>query len=417
MTNGVVLERMLSRKGIIAVRRALALFLVLSFGLVYAGPAQGQEVASQPDLVPPEVIEALYSLDFEVAEAKLQVLVDENPENPRLWNLLASSIWLKLLYEQEKLGLDRYMGNRLGGDGSNDRVDSETEARLREILDRAIEIAETRLEEDEDDIDALYAQGVAYGMLAAFEATVKRGYLAANSAAKKAREAHLRVLQLDPSYNDARLTIGTYDYIVGVIPGFLRFVLGVFGVRGGDKEGGIQELEYAARLGDRAQTNAKIVLVTVYNREREFEKSLAILQDLHARYPRNALLETNKASVYERLESWEEAIETYETVLTKVVTGEDDYDRLDPEPIVFKIGEVNVRRSDLDEALEAFSSLVDSENVDVKGRAHLWIGKVYDAMQERGRAIAEYDMVLSLDCADNLMDEARQFKREPFRGE
>ena len=393
------------------------MILVVSFGLVSVGPVKGQTARAEPDLVDPEIIYALYSLDFDVAEAKLQTLVDENPENARLWNLLASSIWLKILYEQEKFGLDRYMGNRLGGNDSNDEFDPETEARLRETLDRAIQIAEATLEEDPDDIEALYAKGVSYGTLAAFEATAKRTYLAANGAAKTAREAHLRVLQLDPSYNDARLTIGTYDYIVGVIPGFFRFLLGALGVRGGDKEGGIQELEYAARLGDRSQTNAKIVLVTVYNREREYEKSLAILQELHARYPRNALLETAKASVYERLESWEEAIETYETVLTKVVTGEDDYDRLDPEPIVFKIGEANVRGSDLDEALEAFSSLVDSENVDVKGRAHLWVGKVYDAMQERERAIAEYDMVLSLDCADNLRDEARDFKRRPYQGE
>ncbi len=392
-------------------------FLVVSFGLVSAGPIEAQAVRPAPDLVDPEIIDALYSLDFDVAEAKLQILVGENPDNARLWNLLASSIWLKLTYEQEKLGLDRYMGNRLGGDGSNDRVDPETEARLREALDRAIEISGATLEENPDDIESLYERGVSYGTLASFEATVKRAYLAANGAAKKAREAHLRVLQLDPSYNDARVTIGTYDYIVGVIPGFVRFLLGALGVRGGDKEGGIQELEYAARLGDRAQTNAKIVLVVVYRREQEYEKSLAILQELHARYPRNVLLETAKATVYESLESWGDAIETYESVLAKVVTGEDDYDRLDPEPIVFKIGEANVRRSELGQALETFSSLVDSENVDVKGRAHLWVGKVYDAMQERERAVEQYDTVLSLDCAENLRDEARDFKRRAYQGE
>ena len=381
-----------------------------------AGPVRVQVVRTEPDLVDPEVLDSLYSLDFDTAESKLQSAVEENPRSARLWNQLAFSIWFKSVYERQKRGLDRYMGSRLGRDRSNDRVSPEREDRLREVLDRAIEISETTLEEDPDNIEALYNRGIAYGMLASFEAMVKRAYLAANSAAKKAREDHLHVLRMDPSYNDARLTIGTYDYTLSVLPGIVRFILGVFGIRG-DKEEGIRELEYAAELGDRGRTNAKMVLVGIYNREREYEKSLAVLEDLHSQYPRNFLLETAKASAYERLESWEDAIETYETVLAKVVTGENDYDRLDPEPLVFKIGEANVRRSQLDQALEAFTTLVDNENVDVKGRAHLWIGKVYDAMQERDRAIGEYDTVLSLDCSENLRDEARDLKRRPYRSE
>ena len=157
------------------------------------------------------------------------------------------------------------------------------------------------------------------------------------------------------------MTIGTYDYALSVLPGIVRFVLGVFGIRG-DKEAGIRELEYAAELGERGRTNAKMVLVVVYNREREFEKSLAVLEDLHSQYPRNFLLETAKASVYQRLRSWEDAVRTYETVLAKVVTGEDGYDRMDFEPIVFKIGEANLRRSELVLALDTFATLTDSES-------------------------------------------------------
>ncbi len=417
VTNGTVAVRMLSRKGIILTRWARVVFLVVSFALVHAGPVRGQAPRTVPDPVDPEILTALYSLDFDVAERKLEVLAEAEPDNGRLWNLLASSIWLKIVFEQEKLSLDRYMGNRLGGDSADDRVDEAREARLRNVLDRVIEVAETTLEEDPENIDALYNRGVAYGTLASFEALVKRAYLAANGVAKKAREDHLNVLRLDPAYNDARLTIGTYDYALGVLPGVVRFLLGVFGIGRGDKEGGIRELEYAAELGNHGRTNAKMVLVVVYNREREYEKSLSVLEDLHAQYPRNFLLETGKASVYRRLESWGDAVETYQNILGKVVSGTDGYDRMDSEPIVFRIGETNVRRSKLDLALEAFTTLIDSENVDVKGRAHLWVGKVLDAMGERDRAIEEYDFVLTLDCAENLRDEARDFKRRPYRGE
>ena len=359
----------------------------------------------------------MYSLDFEVAEAKSQELVDRDPSNPRLWNLLASSIWLKIVYQQEKLSLDSYMGNRLGGERSNEGVEPAVERRLREVLGRAITLAEAALEEDPDAIEALYAKGVAYGTLASFEATVKRAYLAANRAAKTARESHLKVLQLDPSYNDARLTIGTYDYALGVLPGFLRFLLGFIGIRGGDKESGIEQLEYAAELGERNQTNAKMVLVVVYNREREYEKSLDVLKELHAEYPRNFLLETAKASVYERLELWDDAVETYEGVLAKVRSGEDDYDRLDPEPLMFKIGENLIRSDSADTAHEMFSGLSESDNPDVAGRAFLWIGKIHDSRNERSRALAAYEAVLGLDCSEDLKREANQFKRRAYTGD
>ena len=404
VTNGVVRDRMLSRNGIIVA------FLIVACGLINVAPANGQSVD-----VFSEALEALYSLDFDVAEQKFTELTEDDPTVPRYWNLLASSVWLKIVFEQEKLNLDSYMGNRLGGDGANDLVSSEREARLRTLIGRVIETAETILENNPNDIEALYALGVAHGMLASFEATVKRAYFAANSQAGKAREYHMRVLQIDASYNDARLTIGTYDYALGVLPGFVRFFLGLFGVRG-DKEGGIEQLEYAAELGERSRTNAKMVLVVVYNREKQYEKALAVLHDLHTQYPRNFLLETATASVYERTQAWEDAIEVYKSVLSKVRSGQDGYDRLDPEPLLFKIGEANVRRLELDQAIESFQTLLDGEdaNDDIKGRAHLWMGKVLDLRQERTQALAEYEAVLALDCDEDLKDEARRYQRRSF---
>jgi tetratricopeptide (TPR) repeat protein len=415
VTNGVVRDRMLSLKGIMAVSLAVTIS-VTTFPARASVAMSLSGQAERTDSVPidPEALEALYSLDFDVARAKFQELVDQHPENPRLWNLLASSVWLKIVYEQQKLNLDSYMGNRLGGNSSNDRVSPEVEAQLREYLGKAIELSEAALENDAENVEALYAKGTAYGTLASFEATVKRAYLAANSAAKKAREAHLKVLRIDPSYNDARLTIGTYDYALGVIPGVVRFLLGFLGIWGGDKDGGIQELEYAARLGNSNQTNAKMVLVVIYNRERQYEKSIELLEDLHSRYPRNFLLETTKANVYERLEMWDEAVETYETVLGKVETGENDYDRLEWEPLVFKIGEVDMKRAEWDSAKETFESLLESDNDEVAGRAHLWIGKIYDIRGERRLAIAEYDSVLALNASDNIRDEARALRRRPY---
>ena len=422
VTTGRVRDLMLSRKGIIVSRWVPVGLLVVSFLLgllvllVDAGGVAGQTIDSV-------ALEALYSLDFDVAEGKFLQLIEEDPTNPTYWNLLASSIWLKIVYQQEKMNLVGYTGSRRGTSDSEDAVDAETEARLRRTLARAIETGEAILADHPEDIETLYALGVAHGTLAGFEATVKRAFFKASGEAKKARKYHMRVLAIDPSYNDARLTIGTYDYTLGAIPGFVRFLLGFIGIRGGDKEGGIEQLEYAAQLGRRASTNAKIVLVVVYKGEKEYDMALAVLNDLHSRYPRNFLLELIQGSLYERKEEWGRASEVYRSVLAKIQTGQDDYDRLEVDSVLLKIGEINVHGFEteglsLDEAVDAFEKVVISDEAgdNLKGRSHLWMGKIFDSGNQRAEALEQYNAVLVLDCADDLKREARDYRRRPFKG-
>ena len=90
VTTGRVADLMLSRKGIIVSRWVLVGLLVVSFLLVDAGRVAGQTIETV-------ALEALYSLDFDVAEGKFLQLIEEDPTNPTYWNLLASSIWLKIV--------------------------------------------------------------------------------------------------------------------------------------------------------------------------------------------------------------------------------------------------------------------------------------------------------------------------------
>ena len=362
-----------------------------------------------------EAIDAVYSLDFDEAESKFVALAEQDPGNSRMWNLLASSIWLKIVFEQEKLNLDAYSSSNFAGRDPEDLVSPEREARLRSVLARSISEAQAILDGDPDNLEALYALGIAYGSLASFEAMIKRAYLAANSAAGKAREHHMRLLELDPSYNDARLTIGAYDYTVGALPAMLRFIIGVVGIRG-DKEAGIEQLEYAAELGDRGSTNAKVVLTVVYNREKQYDRSLALLEELHSRYPRNFMFELEKASVYQRMEEWAAAVSVYENVVAKVRTGTDGYDRLEAGPVLFRMAETHIHGMDNDSALEVFDEILSSPDSTetLQARSRLWMGKIHDSRGERMRALDQYGLVLTLEAPEEIHDEARRYTRRPF---
>ena len=108
-------------------------------------------------------------------------------------------------------------------------------------------------------------------------------------AARRCYDEHERVLELDPSRNDAGLAVGTYRYLVSSLPVHMRVLAYVAGF-GGGKERGIQLLERAAAGSGEARTDAMFALVLVYNRERRFDDALRVLGQLRELYPRNRLV-------------------------------------------------------------------------------------------------------------------------------
>src|SRR4030095_12835942 len=113
---------------------------------------------------------------------------------------------------------ESFAGSSLGTKDSRDAIDATQEKRLRETIANAIAKSDALLQKNPQDVRALYAKGISHATLASFEATAKRSYFSAGSKAKTARDLHEEVLALDPSFDDARMSIGAYNYVVGVIP-------------------------------------------------------------------------------------------------------------------------------------------------------------------------------------------------------
>src|SRR5262249_19906998 len=193
-------------------------------------------------------VEALYNLEFETAEMDFTKLTKIDPQNPNRWNQLASALWLKIVSKQEKLNLESFSGASIGTDESSDLINSREEKQLRDTLNIAISKADAILAANPKDVPALYAKGVSKAILAGFEGLAKRSLLAAYNNARSARDLHSRVLELDPHFKDAALSIGVYDYAVASIPGWVRILLGIFGVHG-DKGSGISMIADAAKNG------------------------------------------------------------------------------------------------------------------------------------------------------------------------
>jgi len=328
---------------------------------------------------------------------------------------LASALWSKIAAKQEKLNLESFSGASIGTDDSSDSVDPREEKELRDTLNAAISKADAILAANPKDVSALYAKGASKALLAAFEAVVKRSLLAAHSNARTARTLHSQVLELDPHFADAALSIGVYDYAIASIPSWVRLVIGMFGVHG-DKDAGISMIADAAKNGATLSTDAKILLVVIYNREKRYNDSLALLSELHARYPRNYLLELSKASVYSRLHDFNNAVSTYSAVLKKIESGEKGYEHVQAPKILLLLAKAHLDNSAVAEAIMTYERLtLDGRATDQdRANARLWLGKIYDIMKERTKALVQYDAIPSLNCSPRIKQEAQKYKKKPF---
>ncbi len=365
-----------------------------------------------------QAADALYNLDFSIAEAAFNSLIRQDESNPDYWNGLASTIWLKILYDQQKLNVASYSGPDIGDKRSRDSIKPADEKRLRDTVNMAIAKAGAMRGRNPKDVRALYALGVSNATLAAFEGIAQRSYRSAVSRAKTARNYHQQVLKLDPNFHDAQLAIGTFDYGVSVIPPFFRMIACIFGVCGSGKDEGIRKLQIAATKGARASTDAKLILIVAYNREKRFAESLHLIDELLAKYPRNFQLELEKAGVYEKMKNWNGAVQVYQHVLSKTVAKQDGYDRLREELVYRELGEANVYRLDLDDAIAAFNKVVTGARAtpEEKADAYIWLGKIYDSRNERQKAVQQYNAVLKLDCGSDYKETAQGFIRKPYKG-
>jgi len=392
-------------------RRLLPTLLIL--GCLSARPL----LAADPHQAYAEGTNQLYSLDFAAAEASFRFLVRDYPDNPDYWNALASTYWLKILYNQQKLNMESFSGkDRFGTMESKDSVSEAEEKQLRDTIDKALAVADAMLKKDPKNTRALYAKGASYATLASFEATIQRAWLSAARKAKTARNLHREVLKLDPNFNDARTTVGIYNYAVGSLSWGTRVLVGMVGLGGDGKESGIKDLETAAAKGTRAAVDAKMLLIVVYSREQQYDKARKLLDELHAKYPRNFMLEMSKASLYAKMKRWDLSAQTYRQICEKIAAHKDGYERMRIEKVYYELANSEFQAQKFDEAARTFTLVTSGATAtpSEKANAHLWMGRMSDSRHDRPDALKHYNAVLGLEVDSEIKSDAQRLIRKPF---
>ncbi|HYN85608.1 MAG TPA: hypothetical protein VER32_10155 [Pyrinomonadaceae bacterium] len=245
------------------------------------------------DTLRAEGYEALYNLDYEGARRRFKEIARLYPEHPAGPQFLAATLWLQTLNESRRLQASLYNTEAFYAK-AKEKTDPETVAAFRELAATAKALAKKRYDKDPKDVEALYYLGAVEGLKAAFAAAVERSFTSALSDGRESVNRHRDVLRLDPTYHDAEVTIGMYEYVVATLPLPVKIVAAVGGMRGSKKKG-LEILERVAREGRYARDDAKVLLIALYKREGRYAEALSVARELAAKYPRNYLFKLESA--------------------------------------------------------------------------------------------------------------------------
>jgi tetratricopeptide (TPR) repeat protein len=261
----------------------LALLVAGSGGTIEAAPSSDSASLRR------EAFELAYNLDHEAAVALLRRATIEHPTDPAAHRALASVLWLNMLFRRGAVTVDHYLGSFSRTQVELSRPPADLDAEFRKHVARAIELAEARTRSSPGDAQAHYDLGAAVGLQASHVATVEGKMFAGFKTARRAYDAHEKVLELDGSRKDAGLVVGTYRYVISTLTLPIRMMAYVAGF-GGGRERGIATLQQTAASGGEARTDALFALVLIFNRERRYDDALHALSQLRRLYPRNRLV-------------------------------------------------------------------------------------------------------------------------------
>src|SRR5438270_2503615 len=397
------------------------LFLTCAVG--YAGSTEVEKVAAdQPpsyvtaknDAQTENGFEHYYDLDYDAAIRDFQAAMLAHPNDSFAINHLLAAVFFKELYRAGALESNTYASNSFLSNHTQIHLDPGTDARIKQLIGRALDLAQQRLGHDPNDAKAYYARGVAHGMESTYTALVNKGWLAALSDAKAARRDHEKTLELAPDFNDARLVVGMHSYIVGSLPWPIRVLAHVVG-ESGDRSTGIRDLYAAANGGGDASVDAKVVLALFLRREKRYSEALTLEHGVTAAHPRNFLFALEEANILKDSSDAAASVAAYRKVIANAHNGVFQ----DPhvEVAFYGLGEALRAQRDFAGASEAFSSIagLPHANPQILLRAQLAAGEMYDLLQQRDRAIKMYQRVITADASSQEAEAARRGLKEPYR--
>ena len=355
-----------------------------------------------------------YNLEYDKSLREFEATQQVHPDDPFAVNHILSTVIFKELYRIGALDTEAYAADSFLTKKHPEPPDPKVHDRVKQLSEQSLVLSQGRLDKNPNDVDALYARGITRGLRATYLGMGEKAWFAALRSAVSARHDHERVLELDPKYVDAKLLIGTDLYIIGSLSWPAKVAASVVGI-GGNKQKGLDYLrQVVAGAHSEVASDGKIVLALFLRREEKYDEALKVVSGMQSDFPRNFLVASEYAHLMNAAGHGPEAIAAYRKVLAGCRSNA--YSGCRIEVPAYGLGEALRGQRQYQEAAEAYD-LASSHGNDseLRQRATLAAGQMYDVLQERDAALEKYRTVIAEDSSSGAADLARRYMKQAYK--
>jgi hypothetical protein len=230
----------------------------------------------------------MYNLDFSDARRTFDQWESAHPEDPMGPVCQATAL---LFSEFARLGVlesQLFTDDERFDDRRKLNADPTTKQNFDSDLEKADALADEALRRNSQDSNAEFAKLLALGLRSDYAALIEKRDLAAIRYTKQGRELAEVLLKQKPDDYDAYLAVGVENYLTGIKPAPIRWILSAGGVET-DKAQGVHDLELTAAHGDLLAPFARLLLAVAALRDRNQPKACSLLNGLSQQYTGNPL--------------------------------------------------------------------------------------------------------------------------------
>jgi tetratricopeptide (TPR) repeat protein len=272
--------------------------------------------------------------------------------------------------------------------------DTTTDTALLQRINAAIVSTEAWVAREPKRAEAWFYLGGAYGTRVLLRG--QRGqYLSAARDGKRIHDALQLATSLDPSLGDAYFGLGLYHYYAAIAPRAARILSMLMFLPGGDRAGGLKEMEQTRSKGMLLRGEADYQLHLIYLwYERQHATALRLIEELQARYPTNPILRLRLADVqglYVR--DHHAALQTFRSMLDAARAGRIAMPAMSEIYARLGIAQEAAAICDNATAVEHLNAVVALKPIVPYGalaRAYYQLGVIHDRAGRRADAIAAY---------------------------
>jgi len=357
--------------------------------------------------------ESFYSLEYDKSIREFEAALQAHPDDPFAVNHLLSAVIFKELYRIGALDTEAYSTDNFLNKKYLQPLDPKVHDRVNQLSAQSVQLSDERLSKSPDDVNALYARGVAKGLRSTYMGLGEHAWFAALRNALGARHDDERVLELDPNYVDAKNLLGIHLYVIGSLSWPAKIAASMVGVTG-NKQKGLEYLrEVAAHGTPEVSWDAKIALALFLRREQQYAEALQLVGGMYQAFPRNFLIATEYAHLLNAAGHGPQAVAAYQKIVAGCRSNAFSVCRI--EIPAYGLGEAMKGQRDFQGAEEAYELAAKSAvEAGFAQRATLKAGEMYDAMHKRDAALEKYKAVIAANSGSESAELARHYMKQAY---